>query len=178
MCKAGNRYVLMYELGKPKEEVGERFTARFASSEDLRHWTITPKECNYTKDRYSAPHCLRYLAGHYYVFYVEDLKRDNKHNYETYVVRSKDLISWSSSPLNPVMKYSEEDKKIANPHLTTQQRQHIAEAVNINNSDIDFCEFKGKVIINYAWGNQQGTEFLAEAVFEGTEEEFIRGWFP
>jgi hypothetical protein len=178
MCKAGDNYVLMYELGKPKNEVGERFTARFAVSKDLRNWEITPPQCNFTKLRYSAPHCLRFLDGYYYCFYVEALKYNNQNHYETYVVRSKDLINWESSPLNPVMKCSEDDKLIANPNLTTEQREHIAGAVNVNNSDIDFCEFNRRVIINYAWGNQQGTEFLAEAFYEGTMEEFILAWFP
>ena len=94
------------------------------------------------------------------------------------VVRSKDLIHWEASPLNPVLKASEEDKKIANSKLSSAQRTAIAEARNINNSDIDFCEYNGKLIINYSWGNQQGTEFLAEAVFDGSLEEFLAGFFP
>ncbi len=178
MCKADDHYVLMYELGKPEEEVGKRFTARFAMSKDLRQWEITPPDHNFAKDRYTAPHCLRYLDGYYYNFYLEDLKRDGSHHYETYVVRSKDLITWESSPLNPVLRASEDDKKIANPKLKAEQKQDISEAVNINNSDIDFCEFKGKVIINYSWGNQQGMEFLAEAFYEGTLKDFLVGWFP
>ena len=28
------------------------------------------------------------------------------------------------------------------------------------------------------WGGQEGTEFLAEATFAGTEKESLRGWFP
>lgn len=48
----------------------------------------------------------------------------------------------------------------------------------MNNSDIDFCQYKGRLIINYSWGNQQGTEFLAEAVYDGTVEQFLSGWFP
>ena len=98
--------------------------------------------------------------------------------YEQYVVRSKNLIDWESSPLNPVMKASEEDKRIANSKLNEAQRARIRDAVNLNNSDIDFCEFEGRLIINYSWGNQQGVEHLAEAVYEGTEKEFLRGWFP
>ncbi|MCK4990950.1 MAG: hypothetical protein KAS29_10710, partial [Bacteroidales bacterium] len=76
-----------------------------------------------------------------------------------------------------VLKASEEDKKIANSKLTSVQRTAIAEARNINNSDIDFCEYNGELIINYSWGNQQGKEFLAEAVFEGSLEEFLKGFF-
>jgi hypothetical protein len=35
-----------------------------------------------------------------------------------------------------------------------------------------------RLVINYSWGNQQGIEFLAEAVYEGTEADFLRAWFP
>lgn len=34
------------------------------------------------------------------------------------------------------------------------------------------------MIINYSWGDQLGIEFLAEAVYDGTLEEFLEGWFP
>lgn len=173
LCRAGDKYVLMYEIGKPPEEAGERFTARFATSPDLVHWEVTPPACNYAKDRYTAPHCLRYLDGWFYNFYLECHQ-----GYETRVVRSKDLIQWEASPLNPVLVASAEDKQIYNPKLMLVQRNKIQAAENINNSDIDFCEFNGKLIINYSWGNQQGTEFLAEAVFNGTEAEFLKGWFP
>jgi len=62
--------------------------------------------------------------------------------------------------------------------LTYAQREKIAKATNINNSDIDFCEWNGRLLITYSWGNQQGTEFLAAAAYEGTLAEFLRGWFP
>jgi hypothetical protein len=32
----------------------------------------------------------------------------------------------------------------------------------------------GKVVITYSWGNQQGTEFLAEAAYGGS----LEGFFP
>ncbi len=173
MCKAGDRYVLMFEIDKPKEQAGAPFTARFATSRDLRRWELTPPECNYAKDRYTAPHCLRYLDGCFYDFYLE--ARDG---YEMRVVRSKDLIHWEPSPLNPVLRASEEDRKIANAKLSEEQRRRIATAVNRNNSDIDFCEYKGRLRITYSWGNQKGVEHLAEAVYEGSEAEFLRAWFP
>ena len=173
MCKAKGGYVLMFEIDKPMEQAGVAFTARFAKSKDLRHWELTPPECNYAKDRYTAPHCLRFLDGFYYDFYLE------AHNgYEMRVVRSQDLIHWEASPLNPVLQASDEDRKIANPKLSPELRQRIATAKNINNSDIDFCEYQERLIINYSWGNQQGIEHLAEAVYYGTEKQFLRGWFP
>ena len=173
LCRAGERYVLMFEVGRPPEVAGVRFTARFAMSDDLRNWELTPAECTYAKDRYTAPHCLRYLDGFFYNFYLEVHE-----GYEQRVVRSADLVQWEASPLNPVLRASADDRRPASPRLTAEERQRIATAENINNSDIDFCEYNGQVIINYSWGNQRGVEHLAEAVFEGTAEQFLRGWFP
>ena len=161
----------MFEIGKPEEEAGERFTARFASSEDLVNWKLLPKECNYSKDRYTAPHALRYLDGYFYNFYLEAFE-----GYEMRVVRSTDLIIWEASRYNPVLKASKEDKQIANAKLTQAQRTAIFNAENRNNSDIDFCEYKNKLIINYSWGNQRGVEFLAEAEYNGCLEDFIKGF--
>jgi hypothetical protein len=50
--------------------------------------------------------------------------------------------------------------------------------VDLNNSDVDFCEFGGGTVITYSRGNQQGTEFLAEAVYNGTLVSFLKGFFP
>lgn len=171
--KAGDEFVMMFEIDKPKEEAGQAFTARFAKSRDLRTWTLTPPECNYAKDRYTAPHCLRWLDGWFYDFYLEAHE-----GYEMRVVRSRDLIHWEASLLNPVLRAAPEDKLIANPKLTDAQRARIANAVNLNNSDIDFCAWQGRLVINYSWGNQQGVEHLAEAVYDGTLEQFLQGWFP
>ncbi len=173
VCQAGDEFVLMFEIDKPTEEAGVPFTARFAKSRDLRTWTVTPPECNYAKDRYTAPHCLRWLDGWFYDFYLEAHE-----GYELRVVRSRDLMKWEASPLNPVLRASQQDKVIANPKLDDGQRARIANAVNLNNSDIDFCERDGRLVINYSWGNQLGLEHLAEAAYDGGEAQFLRGWFP
>ena len=170
---AKDKYVLMFEIGKPEDKAGERFTANFATSEDLKNWDVLSSDHNYAKDRYTAPHCLRYLDGYYYNFYLE------AHNgYEMRVVRSTDLKNWEASPLNPVLSFSEDDKKIANENLSDELKERIAAAENRNNSDIDFCEYNGKLIINYSWGNQRGEEFLAEASYGGTLRQFLLGWYP
>lgn len=173
LTKAENNFVLMFEIGKPEEKSGKRFTANFATSTDMKNWKVLSSEHNYAMDRYTAPHCIRYLDGYYYDFYLEA-----HDGYEMRVVRSKDLIAWEPSPLNPVLKASEEDKVIANDKLSVELQQKIANAKDINNSDIDFCEFNGKLIINYSWGNQHGEEFLGEAIYKGTMEQFLNGWFP
>lgn len=173
ICRAGDEFVLMFEIDKPAAEAGVAFTARFAKSRDLRSWTLTPPECNHARDRYTAPHALRWLDGWFYNFYLEAHQ-----GYEMRVVRSRDLVTWEASPLNPVLRASPEDKQLANLKFTDAQRQRIIEAGNLNNSDIDFCEWQGRLVIHYSWGNQQGVEHLAEAVYDGSEAQFLRGWFP
>ncbi len=76
------------------------------------------------------------------------------------------------------MRHSQDDKRIANPSLTVEQRNMIAGAVNINNSDVDLCEFEERTVINYSWGNQRGTEFLAEAEYDGGLENLFSSFFP
>jgi len=88
------------------------------------------------------------------------------------------LIKWESSPLNPVLRHSAWDKVIGNSSMNDAQRGRIANALNLNNSDIDFGEWQGRLAINYSWGNQQGTEHLAAAVYDGSLAQFLRGWFP
>jgi len=177
VCKGKDgKYFMAFEIGRPPEETGVGFTNRFAESDDLLNWKLTPPEYVYSKDRYTACPALRYLDdGYYYMIYLEAKAGPS---YVPYIVRSKDLINWEISPLNPVLQFSDDDKVIANPKLTSDQRKRIAEAVNINNSDVDLCEFDGKVIIYYSWGNQQGIEHLAEAVYEGSLESFLKGFFP
>ena len=116
LCKANDKFVLMFEIDKPAAEAGAPFTARFATSDNLRDWKITPPECNYAKDRYTAPHCLRWLDGWFYDFYLEAYN-----GYEMRVVRSRDLINWEASALNPVLRGSAEDKQIANANVVTKK---------------------------------------------------------
>jgi hypothetical protein len=175
VCKGPDGYVMAFEIGAPPEETGVPFTTRFAKSKDLLHWELTPKECVYSKERYTACPSIRFIDGMYYMVHLEAYPGPE---YRPHIVRSKDLITWESSPYNPIMKHSDADKKIANSKLSKEQRDHIAAAKNINNSDVDFCEFEGKTTIVYSWGNQQGTEFLAEARYDGTEREFLLSFFP
>jgi alpha-L-fucosidase len=175
VCRAGDRYIMAIEVGRPPEVVGVPFTARFAESRDLKAWRLLPDDRVFTKDRYSACPTIRHVDGMFYMTYLEARPGPR---YETYIVRSRDLIRWESSPLNPVLAASEQDRKVANPKLSEEQRAKISKAVDLNNSDVDFCEFRGRTILYYSWGNQQGTEFLAEAAYDGTLASFLKGFFP
>ena len=174
VCFDGDRYVMAFEIGAPPEETGAAFTSRFATSQDLKTWALTPPECVHTKAFYSACPSIRFLDGYYYNVYLKSYPG----YWAPHITRSKDLITWEESPLNPVMKHGDDDKQIANPNLTPAQRERIAGATNVNNSDVDFCEFNGKTVIYYSWGNQHGIEHLAEAVYDGPEADFLRSFFP
>jgi hypothetical protein len=176
VCKDDRGYTMAIEIGEPPEMAGRRFTIYFARSRDLLNWTLAPTECVYSKEKYTACPALRFLDGCYYMVYLEHYAP--KWYFAPHIIRSKDLVNWEESPLNPIMEPSSEDKQIANPKLTPEEREHIAVAKNHNNSDVDFCEFDGRTVILYAWGNQRGTEFLAEAVFEGSEAAFLQSFFP
>jgi len=173
ICKTNDRYVMSIEMTKPSG-----FPARFIESKDLLNWKLMPPQHTHHLGRYNAAHCLRWHDGWFYLFYLEAGK---PHGYEQYITRSRDLINWESSPLNPVLAASSEDKLILNPLLTEFERAEIVKNGDTNNSDIDFCEYKGKLIINYSWGTQGeggGHEHLAEAEYDGTVAQFLTGWFP
>lgn len=176
VCKGPEGYVMAFEVGRAPLEIGARFTIFFAQSPDLKNWTMLSSDHVYALDRYTACPAIRYLSdGYYYMAYLEALPGPE---YAMCLVRSRDLLAWELSPLNPMLEHSDEDKLIANPALTVAERAHIAAAENRNNSDVDLCEFEGQTIITYAWGNQLGTEFLAEAVYDGTLDSFLQGFFP
>lgn len=175
-AKMGDTYTLLIEISAPKEECGCPFTFRFMQSTDLTNWTLTPSECVFQKDRYAGGPAIYAFEGdpYYYVGYLEAIRT----GYANCLARSKDLINWEYSPINPVLMYDDaEDKKIGSPFLTPADRARIDAALNINNSDMEICEYLGRTIIYYSWGNQKGIDFLAEACYEGGMHEFLKAFF-
>ena len=171
-------YTLMVEISKPVEEAGEHpYTFRFFRSTDLTNWELTPRECVFQKDRYAGSPSIYTFDGdpYYYVGYLEHYP---DYRFGQSIARSKDFIHWEYSPINPVLMYNDfEDKQIASAFLTPADRKRIAEALDTNNSDMELCEYLGRTLIYYSWGDQRGTEFLAEAWYEGPMHEFLRSWF-
>lgn len=177
VAKMGEIYTLLIEISEPAEECGVPFTFRFLQSKDLKNWTLTPSDCVFQKDRYAGSPALYTFEGdpYYYVGYLEGYPCER---YANCVARSKDLKTWEYSPINPVLMYDDaEDKKIGSPFLTPADRSRIQNALNINNSDMELCEYLGRTIIYYSWGDQKGTEFLAEACYEGDMHTFLRSFF-
>jgi len=178
VCKGRDGYYMSIELGGDHEVVGTPFTMVFARSADLFNWTMLDMGDHvYTRERYSACPTLRYCASddRYYIIYLESLPC---HRWQPYIVRTTDFVHFELGHKNPIMFSDEDDKIVQCPEkFTAEQLKYINGAINCNNSDVDLCEFKGKTVILYSWGNQYGKEFLAEAEYDGPMEEFLQSFF-
>ena len=92
-------------------------------------------------------------------------------------IRMSDLRpAYDKRPLLQALDIAEE-KIRSDKTLTDAQKSEIAAAKNINVSDHDFCEYGGKLICSYSWGDQHGHEFLALAEADCTEKEFCESYF-
>ena len=173
VCKAGDRYVMVFELSKPEEKVGVPFTMFFAESSDLVNFTVI-EDAVFGKDIYTGGPMLRYFNGYFYIFYLDG---SYEKGFETCVARSTDLKNWVWSDRNPVLGYGENDYKLA-AEFPVSETERLKAACNINASDLDMCDFQGNLELVYSWGNQRGVEFLARAVVpDMTEEKFCESFF-
>ena len=177
VCKGkDDTYVMAVEVSGPEKLIGKNYTILFATSKNLLDWELLPFDTyNYTPDRYSACPSIRYFDGMYYMVYLEELPCYRCH---PYIVRSSDLYSWDIALYNPFMTYDDNDKLFAfEERFSDEDKERILNAVDLNNSDVDFCEYNGKTYILYSWGNQLGQEYLAWAQYDGTLEEFLKSFF-
>ncbi|MBO4548974.1 MAG: hypothetical protein J5758_07145, partial [Abditibacteriota bacterium] len=140
ICKKEGAYTLLYEIGAPADEAGIPFTFRFAASQDLSRWTLMPRDCVFQKDRYAGGPAIYYINdGYYYVLYLEEYAGPC---YANCIARSGDLVRWEYSRINPVLMFDEyADKQIANPFLNADEQRMIDKALDINNSDMEICEW-------------------------------------
>ena len=173
MCEADGRFVLSFELGKPKELVGQAFTMFFAESTDLKSWRFIDGAVM-GRERYTGAPMLRHHGGWFYYFHLQIAGR----GYKTRVCRSRDLCSWELSP-HVVLDYDPVEDRRLHPgvRFTDAERAEIACAKDVNASDLDMCEFGGKLICCYSWGDQHGNEFLSLGRADCTEREFCESFF-
>jgi len=172
VCRDDQGFLMTFELGKPADLVGVPFTMFFARSTDLKNWTVIP-DAVFGKEIYTGGPMLRYFAPWYYFFYLDG---SYERGFREFAARSRDLKHWEWSPQNPVMAPGDEDRQL-NGRFSEAEKELIRNAVNINNSDLDMCEWQGKLYLVYSWGDQRGTEFLATAEAPGTEKEFCLSFF-
>ncbi|MCL2517041.1 MAG: hypothetical protein FWF15_00630 [Oscillospiraceae bacterium] len=177
VCKGSDGYVMAIEVGGEgtEEFAGKGFTSFFSKSDNLFDWQMMGNDCCYTRDRYNACPALRYFDGWYYMICLEALP---VLRYAPYIYRSRDFIDWEVSVHNPVMMYGDDDR-VAHPlsNFSEEEKDLLETGININNSDLDLCEFEGRTYIYYANGDQMTYSFLCEAVYDGPLEEFLKGFF-
>jgi len=152
VCRAKDRFVMAYESNDPRWRA---FTIKFAESRDLVRWRVLP-DCIFGTDRYTACPCLRYVDGHFYMLYLEHLKP--RWWFETFMVRSKDLVHWEPSPRNPILSPGEGE--------------------GCNTSDPDVAEFKGRVLLYYSYGDQRTWSELTRAEYRGRLKDFLADCYP
>ena len=169
LFKADGRYVNALEIGSTADCLDN--AVFFAESKDLVSWRMIPGASGRL-----APPELCWQDGWYFGL---ALRGDYTQGFHTDIFRSRDLRTWEASPLGPVLTFGDEDRRIhPRAALTPEQRRTIAEAVNINNSDIGLCEYAGKLCVSYSWGDQSGHEFLALGEAAATLKEFCFNYFP
>jgi len=147
VCRVEEGYVMAYETNDPSYVP---FTVKFAESSDLFTWHRIPSAL-FAPDRYAACPCLRYSKGWFYMLYTEHRKPEWR--FETFMVRSRDLVDWQPSPRNPIIAPEEGE--------------------DINTSDPDLAEYHGRVYLYYSIGDQRTYSRLKRAVFDGSLEDFF-----
>ena len=155
--------------------IGHPFTEFFLRSDDLYHWEWLPDTHFYGKDRYMACPALRWSEGYYYLICLEELPMNR---YAPYIARTKDFFTWEVGLHNPVLMYSKEDH-FPKPGIkfTEEQIKRFRNYLNINDCDVDLCEFEGKTHIFYLTGDQLSYGCMCEAIYDGPINEFFKAFF-
>lgn len=146
--RSSGGYIMSYETCEPGTVC---FNIRFAESPDL--YSFTDVGAFFSPDAYAACPSIREIDGVYYMTYLKDFG-----HWATVVARSTDLVSWETS------------KTVAFSALKTPGE-------TMNNSDVDFVEFGGKVHFTYAIGDQVTFTHMKRATYDGTLKEFFNEFF-
>lgn len=181
-------FTLVYEVSKvqinnPDFEFAP-YMCFFAESSDLRDWRLlAPEAHNFKKEKFSACPCLKYMPdGFYYMIYLEvkhgvTVPRYYGPAYYSEIARTKDFKTWEEGK-RPFMGFGDpKDRTVASNDFSPGDLKVISEGVNINASDVDMLEYKGKTIIMYAWGDQVGNDHLAVAAYPGTMLQLCKSFF-
>ena len=178
LTKCDDGYVFMMEISRPKRLAGKHpFTFLFAKTKDLVHLEFyNPRKTAFPMGRYGGGPKLHFLNGWFYFLYLEAFPGPI---YGTYIVRTKDFENWTFGKYNPFLMPSNEDFCVAEnaADVTDEMRKEIKTMYNSNESDPDFCEFNGKVIVEYMSGNQLGQGCICQAEYDGTLQEMLENFF-
>jgi hypothetical protein len=134
-------FIMAYDFGPPWQQ-------GFLQSPDLVQWE--PVSGYFQAQAWSSAVTVRYLDGHYYLFYST---QDDRGNYYTGAVRSVDRSTWEQAGASAI-------------YPTT-------ELARINATDFDFVEIDGRVFVGFAYGDQSGNGGMATAVYAGSFQNMV-----
>lgn len=191
VCKGPDRYVMAVECAWRGQShgagedtamnpyIGVCFTEFFASSPDLETWELMPFETAYTPERYCACPALRYSEGYYYMICLESLPLGR---YAPYIYRTADFDAWEIGLYNPILMPDENDRRVkAGVNIPAELAKENETHVDVNNSDVDLCEYEGKTYVVYCAGHQAQAKgmngLVCEAVFDGPMKDFLQAYF-
>ncbi len=153
VCEDNQGYTMAYESNQPVQ-----FCFKFARSKDLAKWEKLPGLA-FTGEthEYSACPVIRYFAPYYYVIYLHSAV-PGYNGWVPFMARSKDLMTWQLSPMNPILAASDGE--------------------GTNNSDVDLFEWEGNTYLFYATGDQATWGSIRVAMYAGSLKSFYEHCFP
>lgn len=170
-------YPHLAEDEAPRKYVGKNgWTMFFAKSPDMKNWRFLDYEKPFSLDEHTGGPALKYSDGWYYL--LGDCKIP-RYVYTSYMYRTRDFETWYVGYYNPIIMPSDEDRKISPNYkdITEEERERLKTAFNVNNTDLDICEWQGKTYINYLCGNQLGNYWMCEAVCDMPLADFFKSYF-
>lgn len=144
---------------------------KFARSKDLVHWEKVPELmfAGQSGKQYSNTPVIRYFAPYYYVIYYTPVDKAGRPDpgpvmkrFASFVARSKDLLTWQLSPMNPMLE--------PEPYE------------GISTSDVELMELEGNTYLFYAASTQTarppGWSAVRVAMSPEPMKQFLESWFP
>jgi hypothetical protein len=144
---------------------------KFARSKDMIHWERVPELvfAGQSGKQYSNTPAIRYFAPYYYVIYYTPVDKECRPDpgsimtrFASFVARSKDLVTWQLSPMNPIVQPGLDD--------------------GISTSDVELMELEGNTYLSYAASTQTarppGWSAVRVAMYPGPMKQFLESWFP
>ena len=144
---------------------------KFARSKDLIDWEKVPELvfAGQSGKQYSNTPFIRYFAPYYYVIYYTPVDKAGRPDpgsvmtrFASFVARSKDLVTWQLSPMNPMLEPGPDE--------------------GISTSDVALMELEGNTYVSYAASTQtappEGWSAVRVAMYLGPMKQFFESWFP
>ena len=156
----GEKFIGVYETDTPENL--RKYIFKFWESEDLKNFR-TIENAVYGLDKYVGANVLYYAGGYYYLLFLGD-RLDG--TYETQIARSGDLVNWEDSDI-PVMI----------PDLTHEINPACPGRMELNASDVEMIEDKGRTVMFWAGGDQHGCCDMQCAEYDGPMNKLLESYF-